>query len=216
MQLTHTERINDGSDESEISERRDPGERREPPGGRRVRRTQPEETAISHDWARRRLDLYGEVERSLREGIAGALQTAATIRADVERDAEAYLARLAGERERLSAELSDLDRPAPGGGGGADRAPAGDRGHPRRPAPGRGGGDRAPAPSGEAEIARLRQEAEEELAALRREAEEETARLRSTTQGEIDTHGAGGGEPGAPRWPPRCGPSRSRWPRSRA
>jgi hypothetical protein len=147
----------------------------------------PEETAISHDWARRRLDLYGEVERSLREGIAGALQTAAAIRADVERDAEAYLSRLAGERARLQDELSDLDsrrRAAEAALTEREQEIEASLAARRREGEAEIARLRAAA---EEEIAALRQQAGEEVAALRREAEEETAALRSRTRSEIDT-----------------------------
>ena len=148
---------------------------------------EPEETAISHDWARRRLDLYGEVERSLREGIAGALQTAATIRADVERDAEALLARLAGERERLSAELSDLDsRRQAAEAALTERQQEIDATLAARRQKGEAEITLLRS-AAEEEVAALRQKAGEEVASLRREAEEETAALRSRTQGEIDT-----------------------------
>ncbi|HEX2325974.1 MAG TPA: hypothetical protein VHQ00_11295 [Chloroflexota bacterium] len=147
----------------------------------------PEETAIGHDWARRRLDLYGEVERALREGIAGALQTAATIRADVERDAEAYLGRLAGERERLSAELSDLDsRRQAAEAALIERQQEIDASLSARLQKGEAEIARLRS-AAEEEVAALRQKAGEEVAALRREAEEETAALRSRTQSEIDT-----------------------------
>jgi uncharacterized protein YlxW (UPF0749 family) len=147
----------------------------------------PEETAIGHDWARRRLDLYGEVERALREGIAGALQTAATIRADVERDAEAYLGRLAGERERLSAELSDLDsRRQAAEAALTERQQEIDASLSARLQKGEAEIARLRS-AAEEEVAALRQKAGEEVAALRREAEEETAALRSRTQSEIDT-----------------------------
>jgi hypothetical protein len=147
----------------------------------------PEETSIGHDWARRRLDLYGEVERALREGIAGALQAAATIRADVERDAEAYLGRLAGERERLSAELSDLDsRRQAAEAALTERQQEIDASLSARLQKGEAEIARLRS-AAEEEVAALRQKAGEEVAALRREAEEETAALRSRTQSEIDT-----------------------------
>ena len=127
------------------------------------------------------------MERTLREGIAGALQTAATIRADVERDAEAYLGRLAGERERLSAELSDLNsRRQAAEAALNERQQEIDANLSARFQKGEAEIARLRSAADE-EIAALRQKAGEEVAALRREAEEETAALRSRTQGEIDT-----------------------------
>jgi hypothetical protein len=136
----------------------------------------PEEIAISNRWARRRLDLYAVVERTVREGISGALQTAAEIRTEVEQDAETYLQRLADERERLNGELAGLESRRQTTEAALEerrRELEADLETRRR--------------EGEAEIARRRQETEEELARLRREAEEEVARLRSTTREEIDT-----------------------------
>src|SRR5690242_204516 len=135
----------------------------------------PEEVAIGHHWARRRLDLYAAVERTLREGISGALQTAAEIRSEVEQDAETYLQRLAGERQRLTGELADLESRRQ-----ATEAALEERRQ------GLEADLETRLREGEAEIARRRQEAEEEVARLRREAEEEVARLRSTTREEID------------------------------
>lgn len=136
---------------------------------------QPEEIAIGHHWARRRLDLYAAVERTMREGISGALQTAAEIRTEVERDAETYLQRLADERQRLTGELTSLESRRQ-----ATEAALEERRQ------GLEADLEARLREGEAEIARRRQEAEEELTRLRREAEEEVARLRSTTREEID------------------------------
>ena len=176
----------------------------------------PEETAIGHDWARRRLDLYGEVERSLREGIAGALQTAATIRTDVERDAEAYLGRLAGERQRLSAELSDLDfRRQASEVALTERQQEIDASLSAR------------LQKGEAEIARLRSTADEEIAALRqkvgeevaalcREAEEETASRHEPHPERDRHHGAGGGAAPGPGGRRGAGPGGAGGSRSRA
>lgn len=64
---------------------------------------------ISHDWARRRLDLYERMERTLREEITHALRTAAEIRTDVERDADSYMRRVRTERTRIAGEISDLN-----------------------------------------------------------------------------------------------------------
>ncbi|MDQ3699747.1 MAG: hypothetical protein M3442_02375, partial [Chloroflexota bacterium] len=69
-----------------------------------------DEVIISNDWARRRLELYGQVEHTMRQGISQVLQTAAQIRVDVERDAAAYLRRLAGERARLEEAVASLER----------------------------------------------------------------------------------------------------------
>src|SRR5438874_9023512 len=64
------------------------------------------EASISHEWARRRLDLYDRMERVIREEIAQALRTAADFRNEVERDAEAFLRQLNNERTRIADEVA--------------------------------------------------------------------------------------------------------------
>jgi hypothetical protein len=147
---------------------------------------EPEEIAIGHDWARRRLDLYAGVERALREGIANALQTAAQIRADVERDAETYLRRLAADRARLTDELADLEsqRQAAESALARRRQEIESDLEARRQA-GEAEIERR-SRAAEEELARLRGETEAEVTRLRGEAEEEVARLRSTARDEID------------------------------
>ncbi len=145
-----------------------------------------DELVISNDWARRRLDLYGQVERTMREGIGQALQTAAQIRADVERDADAYLRRLAGERAGLEEAIAALERRREAAEAGLER-----RGREidaeletrRR--------DQEEVLEGQLraaqeEVRSLRQAVEEETRRLRQAAEEDVARLRSATQAEID------------------------------
>ena len=52
-----------------------------------------EELQITHEWARRRLELYDRMERAIRDEISYALRSAADIRSDVEKDADAYMRR---------------------------------------------------------------------------------------------------------------------------
>lgn len=145
-----------------------------------------DELVISNDWARRRLDLYGQVERTMREGIGQALQTAAQIRADVERDADAYLRRLAGERARLEEAVAALERRLEAAEAGLER-----RGREidveletrRRDQEEDLEGQLRAA---QEEVRSLRQAVEEETRLLRQAAEEDVARLRSATQAEID------------------------------
>jgi hypothetical protein len=156
-----------------------------------------DELAIGHEWARRRLDLYGDLERAMREGISRVMQTAAEIRADVEQDATAYLGRLAAERTRLTEAVADLE---------ARRAAAEDALKTRQQeieaelsrlrAEGEAAleqqrreteeGLRAQRETAEAEVATLRQTAAEEVATLRQTAEAEVTALRTGTRDEID------------------------------
>lgn len=156
-----------------------------------------DEVIISNDWARRRLELYGQVEQSMREGISQVLQTAAQIRVDVERDAAAYLRRLGGERARLEEAVASLERQRAVAEAGLERrrreidAELETR---RREQEDILEGQRRAA---EEEVRALRLEAQEETRAVRQAVEEETralregaeaevTRLRSETQGAID------------------------------
>ncbi len=67
-----------------------------------------EELQITHEWARRRLELYDRMERAIRDEISYALRSAADIRGDVEKDADAYMRRLQTDRSRLLEEITDL------------------------------------------------------------------------------------------------------------
>ena len=67
-----------------------------------------EELQITHEWARRRLELYDRMERAIRDEISYALRSAADIRSDVEKDADAYLRRLQADRALLLEEIAEL------------------------------------------------------------------------------------------------------------
>ena len=86
------------------------GERDETKGGGTTPEASAEELRITHDWARRRLELYDRMERAIRDEISYALRSAADIRSDVEKDADAYMRRLQSDRSRLLEEISELRR----------------------------------------------------------------------------------------------------------
>ena len=86
------------------------GERDETKGGGSTPEASAEELRITHDWARRRLELYDRMERAIRDEISYALRSAADIRSDVEKDADAYMRRLQADRLRLLEEISELRR----------------------------------------------------------------------------------------------------------
>jgi|GEM_PF-3307150 len=86
------------------------GERDETRGGGSTPEASAEELRITHDWARRRLELYDRMERAIRDEISYALRSAADIRSDVEKDADAYMRRLQADRLRLLEEISELRR----------------------------------------------------------------------------------------------------------
>ena len=86
------------------------GERDETKGGGSTAEASAEELRITHDWARRRLELYDRMERAIRDEISYALRSAADIRSDVEKDADAYMRRLQADRLRLLEEISELRR----------------------------------------------------------------------------------------------------------
>ena len=68
------------------------------------------ELRITQDWASRRLELYDRMERAIRHEISNALRSAADIRSDVEKDADAYIHYLQADRLRLTADIADLTR----------------------------------------------------------------------------------------------------------
>jgi len=71
-------------------------------------RGEASELRITQDWASRRLELYDRMERAIRDEISYALRSAADIRSDVEKDADAYIHYLQADRLRLTADIADL------------------------------------------------------------------------------------------------------------
>jgi hypothetical protein len=132
------------------------------------------ELAISNEWAQRRLELYDRLERAIREEIGHALHLAAEVRADVERDAELYLKKLAARRTQLTEEVDSLRR--------AREAAEADLTRRRQEIDAELAARRN---EQEAALARQRQEVEEELRRLRSDAEAEVSQLRATTEEEM-------------------------------